>query len=94
VCGDDGCGVSCGDCPSGQSCEDGLCKGTTGEVVDGDATIGLDVTDDDTSTGGKPIRDGGGGSCTVAGVTSAGGLAPALLGLASLVALAVRRRRS
>jgi len=93
VCGDDGCGVSCGTCPDGQSCDGGLCKGATGDVLD-DNAIGLDGTTDD-DTDGKPVnRDGGGGSCAFAGVAATGSLAPALLGLASLLGLAIRRRRS
>jgi agmatine/peptidylarginine deiminase len=102
VCGDDGCGGSCGACAAGEQCTDGLCaKVPTGDVTDDTATgdtivPGTDTDGDDASSGGGGNRGGdGGGSCSLVAVGGSGAsLAPALLGLVSLLGLAARRRRA
>ncbi|WP_434417375.1 hypothetical protein [Nannocystis pusilla] len=62
MCGDDGCGGSCGGCGEGQNCNEGQCEGqpppetttgpdtTTTTGPDTTTTTGPDTTTDDTST--------------------------------------------
>lgn len=61
MCGDDGCGGSCGGCGEGQNCNEGQCEGqpppetttgpdTTSTGPDTTTSTGPDTTTDDTST--------------------------------------------
>jgi hypothetical protein len=108
MCGDDGCGGSCGDCPAGQMCASGLCvAGSPGS--DGGAPADGSVAPDDGAMSGGPGDAGPGVGTTHPGTPApgrrgcnyaVGGVAPGARearvvgGLCVLLAALLRRRRA
>ena len=95
VCGDDGCGGSCGGCPADHQCgPDGQChaKGPdtiTGEDTDDPYTIDVNGADIAEGGGGGGGAHSGSSDCAVGGGAQR---APLVLVLLALVALAWRRK--
>jgi hypothetical protein len=84
-CGDDGCGGVCGTCTEGLVCgEAALC---IEEVVEGDVVSEADVTG-----GEKPKDEGGSSGCTTS--NSANGAPLALILMALLAMVAIRRENA
>ncbi len=90
VCGDDGCGESCGACDAGLLCQDGSCV-PEGSVVEPDAGL-PDATAEDVQGNEPPVKTKGGCSSTTAPSPVAAWMLSTLL-LALMAARIARGRR-